>query len=118
MPLYEYKCTKCGVQFEKIQKFSDPLVTICPTCGGPVEKMLSSPAFQFKGTGFYVTDYSRKGEAESKRASEMSAGKAGKSDESKTEGSKSEGGKSDGAKSETKDAAPAPASTPKPAKSE
>jgi len=60
MPLYEYKCKKCGHQFEKIQKFSDPLVKKCPKCKGVVEQMVSSPAIKFKGTGWYVTDYAAK----------------------------------------------------------
>jgi putative FmdB family regulatory protein len=62
MPLYEYQCQACARTFERIQKFSDPLETVCPTCGGLVRKLLSSPAFQFKGSGFYITDYARKGE--------------------------------------------------------
>ncbi len=57
MPLYEYECDACGHRFEKIQKFSDPLVDTCPTCGGHVHKLFSSPAIQFKGSGFYITDY-------------------------------------------------------------
>ena len=57
MPLYEYQCESCEHRFERIQKFSDPLVDTCPSCGGPVKKLLSSPAFQFKGSGFYITDY-------------------------------------------------------------
>src|SRR5881628_2902946 len=57
MPLYEYECDNCGHRFEKIQKFSDPLETTCPKCGGPVHKLMSSPAIQFKGSGFYITDY-------------------------------------------------------------
>ncbi len=60
MPLYEYECSDCAGRFERIQKFSDPIVKICPECGGPVEKLLSSPAIQFKGTGWYVTDYAKK----------------------------------------------------------
>ena len=61
MPLYEYRCESCGHQFEVIQKFSDALVAVCPKCGaGPVVKLLSSPAIQFKGSGFYITDYARK----------------------------------------------------------
>ena len=62
MPLYEYECDKCGQRFERIQKFSDPLVEVCPHCEGPVRKLISSPAIQFKGTGWYVTDYGRKGQ--------------------------------------------------------
>ncbi len=61
MPLYEYRCEACEHLFEVIQKFSDAPVAVCPKCGsGPVVKLLSSPAFQFKGTGWYITDYARK----------------------------------------------------------
>jgi putative FmdB family regulatory protein len=60
MPLYEYECKKCGHRFEKIQKFSDKMVKKCPECGGQVEQMISAPAVQFKGTGWYVTDYAKK----------------------------------------------------------
>jgi putative FmdB family regulatory protein len=67
MPLYEYRCDACSHQFEVIQKFSDEPISICPKCGsGPVAKLLSSPAFQFKGTGWYITDYARKGTSEAK----------------------------------------------------
>jgi putative FmdB family regulatory protein len=59
LPLYEYACPRCGT-FERMQKFSDPVLTTCPTCEKPVEKLLSAPAIQFKGTGWYVTDYSGK----------------------------------------------------------
>ncbi len=62
MPLYEYECPNDGT-FERMQKFSDPPLTTCPTCGGPVEKLLSAPAIQFKGTGWYITDYARKSPA-------------------------------------------------------
>jgi putative FmdB family regulatory protein len=65
MPLYEYKCKKCGHRFEKIQKFSDPPLKKCPGCGGAVEQLLSAPAVQFKGSGWYVTDYAKKGGAAS-----------------------------------------------------
>jgi putative FmdB family regulatory protein len=62
MPLYEYECEACGKRFEKIVKFSDPPLDVCPNCGkGPVTKLLSSPAFQFKGSGWYVTDYGKGG---------------------------------------------------------
>jgi putative FmdB family regulatory protein len=60
MPLYEYKCKKCGHTFEKIQKFSDKMVKKCPECGGAVEQTISAPAVQFKGSGWYVTDYAKK----------------------------------------------------------
>jgi putative FmdB family regulatory protein len=61
MPLYEYKCQSCDHVFDVIQKFSDPPLTTCPECGGTVEKCVSSPALQFKGSGFYITDYAKKG---------------------------------------------------------
>ncbi len=60
MPLHEYQCDVCERRFEKIQRFSDPPVEICPTCGGHVHKLISSPAFHLKGTGWYATDYAKK----------------------------------------------------------
>ena len=60
MPLFEYQCRKCGVKIEKIQKFSAPTLAKCEACGGTIERLLSSPAIQFKGTGWYITDYARK----------------------------------------------------------
>src|SRR3954466_4064991 len=83
MPLYEYQCDECGHTFEKIQKFSDPLETTCPKCGGPVHKLVSSPAIQFKGSGFYITDYPKgdKGSApKSDGGKSDKAAKAGKGD--------------------------------------
>ncbi len=65
MPLYEYECESCGHRFERIQKFSDPLIETCPVCGKHVRKLLSSPAIQFKGTGWYVTDYAKKSSSDS-----------------------------------------------------
>ncbi|MBZ5516238.1 MAG: zinc ribbon domain-containing protein [Acidobacteriia bacterium] len=60
MPLYEYRCRKCGATIEKIQKFADPPLEICEECGGSLERLLSSSAIQFKGSGWYITDYARK----------------------------------------------------------
>ena len=61
MPLYEYECDACGRRFEVIQKFSDAPVDVCKECGkGPVRRLLSSPAIQFKGSGWYITDYAKK----------------------------------------------------------
>jgi len=60
MPLYEYQCESCGHRFEAIQKFSDAPLEICPKCGGPVRKLIAAPAFQFKGSGWYITDYAKK----------------------------------------------------------
>ena len=98
MPLYEYRCESCQHQFEVIRKFSDAPLAVCPSCGaGPVVKLLSSPAFQFKGTGWYITDYARKdsGKSDSEKS------EAAKSETSKSETSKSDASKSDASKSET-----------------
>jgi putative FmdB family regulatory protein len=67
MPLYEYECETCGHRFEIIQKFSDRPVETCPKCGGAVRKLLSSPAIQFKGSGWYITDYARKNSGEASK---------------------------------------------------
>lgn len=64
MPLYEYRCEKCGARVEKIQKFSDPPLAICEKCGGGLTRLLSAPAIQFKGSGWYVTDYARKSKSD------------------------------------------------------
>ena len=88
MPLYEYECSKDGV-FEQVRKFSDPPLTACPTCGGPIEKLMSAPAIQFKGTGWYVTDYARKSggpEGGKPSTSESGEGKASTSTGSKDSG--------------------------------
>ena len=62
MPLYEYQCDACGQRFELIQKFSDGPPEACPKCGkGPMQRLQSSPAFHLKGSGWYITDYARKG---------------------------------------------------------
>jgi putative FmdB family regulatory protein len=87
MPLYEYECNACGHRFEQIQKFSDPPPDSCPACHGSVRKLASTPAIQFKGSGWYITDYARKGkdsggsaEAESESTTAKSEGTAAKSD--------------------------------------
>jgi putative FmdB family regulatory protein len=82
MPLYEYECAaENGRRFEIIQKFSDEALTVCPACGGPVRKLVSSPAIQFKGSGFYITDYARK--------SGVDAGKDSKAGSSSSDGASS-----------------------------
>jgi putative FmdB family regulatory protein len=86
MPLYEYECKKCGHRFEKIQKFSDRMVKRCPDCGGQVEQMISAPAVQFKGTGWYVTDYAKKTSSPGSSSSGDSALKEKKDDKSKSDG--------------------------------
>ncbi|HKV92460.1 MAG TPA: FmdB family zinc ribbon protein [Candidatus Angelobacter sp.] len=79
VPLYEYQCKKCKHKFEKIRKFSDPPIRKCPECGGPVEQLLHAPAVQFKGTGWYVTDYAgKKPEGAPANSSDGSADKAEK----------------------------------------
>ena len=106
MPLYEYQCDACAHRFEVIQKYSDPHVDICPKCGGPVKKLLSSPAIQFKGSGFYLTDYGRAGSktdsgsvAAGKNESGGSSGESKGSSESKSSESKSESKPSSGSDS-------------------
>ena len=98
MPLYEYECDACGTRFEVIQKFSDPAVEACRACGkGPVRRLLSSPAIQFKGTGWYITDYAQKAKSDPSTAEAKSD--TAKSDAaSDSTASKSEAGtKSDAA---------------------
>ena len=88
MPLYEYQCKKCGHRFEKIQKFSDKMVKKCPECGGPVEQMISAPAVQFKGSGWYVTDYAKK--PSSPASSGESSSKDKKDEKSKSDSASKE----------------------------
>ena len=90
MPLYEYQCAKCGKKSEFIQNFSDPHETKCPRCGGVLKKLLSSPAVQFKGSGFYATDYGKSGRTDRESASKAKDAKEG--GETKSEG----GGESKG----------------------
>src|SRR5712672_2195467 len=95
MPLYEYECKKCGHRFEKIQLFSDPMLKKCPECGGKIEQMISAPAIQFKGSGWYVTDYANKSQAPS-----SDGGKDSK-DSKKEDKSKSERPPKDGSSKES-----------------
>jgi len=64
MPIYEYKCTRCKARVESLQKVNDPPPKYCPHCGGVLKKIVSSPAIHFKGAGFYITDYPKKGASE------------------------------------------------------
>lgn len=90
MPIYEYECTKCHHRFERIQKFSDPHVKSCPNCAGKVELVVSAPAVQFKGSGWYVTDYAKKsGGSSSSNGSSEKSDKSDKKSESKPESKKS-----------------------------
>jgi len=82
MPLYEYECEACHNRFERIRKFSDPPVDTCPACGkGPVRKLISSPAIQFKGSGWYITDYAKKSSSDAG----STGGSGGDKKEKKTE---------------------------------
>ena len=109
MPLYEYKCSGCGKTFEVIQKFSDEPLKTHPECGGPAERLLSPPALQFKGSGWYVTDYaksngSRKSDAASDNAKTGSSDKKSGSDSSSSSETKS-------ASSESKSSSTSPSSS-------
>ena len=97
MPLYEYLCKKCGHVFEKIVKFSDRPIKKCPECGGVVEQTISAPAVQFKGSGWYVTDYAKKSQSsssssdggkDSKESKDSKDSKESKKDEKKSDSSK------------------------------
>ena len=81
MPLYEYQCDACGRQFERIRKFSDPPLDRCPHCGGTVHKLFSSPAIQFKGSGFYITDYAKKDQTPPSPSGESTSDAASKDQE-------------------------------------
>lgn len=109
MPLYEYECDACGERFELIQKFSDPTPDACEKCGkGPVRRLFSSPAIQFKGSGFYITDYAKKGTSEggsSRGKSETSKPESTSDSKADTKsdaaGSKDSGAKSDASATST-----------------
>ena len=97
MPLYEYRCKQCGHQFEKIQSFSAPEEKECPVCHGEVERLISAPAIQFKGAGWYVNDYAAKGSKSASKSgdSETSSDKpAGAAAPSSDGSGKSDSGKS------------------------
>lgn len=118
MPLYEYECEQCAHRFERIRKFSDPPLESCPKCDGRVRKLLSSPAIQFKGSGWYITDYARKPSggqaAEASKEETGSAGKdsadassdSGKSDSKATDKKTSGASKADSGAADAKPAAP------------
>jgi putative FmdB family regulatory protein len=89
MPLYDYRCQKCGSTFEIRQKFSDEPLRVHEGCGGPVERLISAPALQFKGTGWYVTDYAKNGKSSS-TGSPSSETKAESKSDTKTDGKKAE----------------------------
>jgi len=101
LPLYEYQCKSCHTTTERIQKFSDPPLTVCPHCGGELEQLLSAPAVQFKGAGWYVTDYARKGSSSaakdgkgSSEATDKSSGEKAADSSTGSKGESSPSGKS------------------------
>jgi putative FmdB family regulatory protein len=95
MPLYEYECKKCGHRFEKIQKYSDKMVKKCPECSGQVEQMISAPAVQFKGSGWYVTDYAKKSSSPGPSGGD-SASKDKKDDRPNSDGGSKDSSSKDG----------------------
>lgn len=109
MPLYEYECDACGQRFELIQKFSDASPAACDKCGkGPVRRLLSSPAIQFKGSGWYITDYAQKGKSDSASGSTGKPDSAEKATQADTAATSD--GKSDGKTEKKSDASSTPAS--------
>jgi putative FmdB family regulatory protein len=120
MPLYEYACDACGHKFEKIQKFSDPLERHCPNCGGEVRKLMSSPAIQFKGSGFYITDYAKKDHVASAKADKAAGEKSEAGGASEKSEKSDSSAKTDTSSSSTSSGGSSPsttASTTTPAKS-
>jgi len=120
MPLYDYRCHKCGQTFEVRQKFSDDELTVHDDCGGELEKLISAPAIQFKGTGWYVTDYGKSGSSPTSGTASGDGKSEAKSDSKSDAKSESKGDTKGEGKSETKTEtkkestpAPAPASTAK-----
>jgi putative FmdB family regulatory protein len=107
MPLYEYKCENCGEQFEAMQKFSDAPLTVHEKCGGPVQRLISAPALQFKGSGWYITDYAKSGSGspangDSSKKSDSTDGSAAKeASPAKSESTASSAKSSDSAASST-----------------
>src|SRR5437762_3575171 len=85
MPIYEFRCTKCNATIEVFQKLADKSLTRCKKCGGRLEKMISAAAVQFKGEGWYVTDYARKGSVAEKVEKELSSPESTSSDKSSTD---------------------------------
>ncbi|MPZ18625.1 MAG: zinc ribbon domain-containing protein [Luteitalea sp.] len=110
MPLYEYQCEQCSHRFEVIQKFSDAPLADCPQCAGAIRKLPSSPAIQFKGTGWYITDYARKGGNGSTATDGGSKGEATAKDEGSAKSESS--AKSTGEKKSDTGAKSSGASTP------
>ena len=111
MPLYEYQCAKCGKRTEKIENVSGPHLKKCPHCGGKVERMMSAPAIQFKGSGWYVTDYAGKSSAKEAGQTDSSGSDSSKESPAKDSAAKESAAKESTAKEsaskESKDKTPA-----------
>lgn len=112
MPLYEYKCTKCNRRTEKIESVNGPHLKKCPHCGGKVESLISAPAIQFKGSGWYVTDYAGKSPASESSKDDKSSSDKKDSKDSKDSSSKDSSSKD----SSSKDSSPKESKKEKPAK--
>ena len=120
MPLYEYQCDACGHRFEVIRKFSDEPLEGCPKCGGHIQKLISAPAFAFKGSGWYVTDYAKKDPGaggKSDDGKEGSSEKDSKGREAKDKDAKDKDVKDKDSTTKTEsstksEASPAPAASP------
>ena len=106
MPIYEYQCQGCGERQEELQGMNDPHLTECKACGGALKRLISSPAFQFKGTGWYATDYAKSGAAGADKGDSSSGDESGSSSSAskpsdstkKTDSSKSSSKESSGTK--------------------
>jgi putative FmdB family regulatory protein len=111
MPLYEYQCDNCGERFEAMQKFADAPLTLHEKCGGPVRRLLSVPALQFKGSGFYINDYAKSGSGSAGNGDATKKSESGDGSSSK----EASGAKTESTATSTKSSdSPAPSSTPKP----
>jgi putative FmdB family regulatory protein len=113
LPLYPYRCTKCGYQFEKIQSFNSQPETECPECGGILERPLTAPGLQFKGAGWYVTDYASKSAGSGSPSKESGAAETKSAAESKPAASEkpASSGSSDGSSSGSSSSTPASSGT-------
>jgi putative FmdB family regulatory protein len=103
MPIYEYECADCGERIERLQGLNDPPPEACKACGGLMKRMLSAPAFQFKGTGWYVTDYAgrKSSDDDGASASSKAEGEKAKQDSAKKDSTKKDSAKKDSAKKDS-----------------
>jgi putative FmdB family regulatory protein len=104
MPLYEYQCTQCNQRSEVLQRLGEAPIAVCSVCGGPLKKLISSPAFQFKGTGWYATDYAKKSGGGDANAADSSSAVSVPSTTASGDGAKSTESKSDSGSADKSDA--------------